>query len=415
MPMFPKPRNDSLEEAASRSGSAASSAASPSRRIQSFSGVQIPMKSVLPSLTVWMTGLLIMVAWGMASPTVQAQTEPVEQESADQQPAEPSPETPAAEDDTGLSLRQLQSRIRANERKINVLYGSLPVGLPEKQRAFFQEIDKLTAENQDLEEKLQAAALASLDQPGPVDPLAARLVFNQLVAKLDPPDSQTHFDPQGAMDLVDRWLSVESAEDLTVPPAAIAYQGFRASFALLDLEKARQMLGLIEASGVKLQPTIVDELDATVEKWQREQQLQQEESAADDLPRIELVLSTGTVVVELFENQAPQTVANFVSLVESGFYDGLEFFAVKPGEYARVGCPQNDGTSEPDYRIADEWDREDRRHHMTGTLTMFHEGPGTAGTQFLITHQPNSRLDGRYTAFGRVHRRDGIRLPVAND
>lgn len=136
--------------------------------------------------------------------------------------------------------------------------------------------------------------------------------------------------------------------------------------------------------------------------WQKEQELRQAEAAADDLPRVLLKTSKGDVVVELFENEAPNTVANFISLVEKKFYDGLKFHRVLSGFMAQGGDPKGDGTGGPDYSIACECYQENHRNHFRGTLSMAHAGRDTGGSQFYITFVPTTHLNGKHTVFGRV-------------
>jgi cyclophilin family peptidyl-prolyl cis-trans isomerase len=128
----------------------------------------------------------------------------------------------------------------------------------------------------------------------------------------------------------------------------------------------------------------------------------QAEAAADDLPRVRISTSVGDVVVELFENEAPNTVANFISLVEKGFYDGTPFHRVIAGFMAQGGDPTGTGTGGPGYTIACEVDAPDARQHFRGTLSMAHAGRDTGGSQFFLTFRPTDHLDGKHTVFGRV-------------
>jgi len=128
----------------------------------------------------------------------------------------------------------------------------------------------------------------------------------------------------------------------------------------------------------------------------------QAEAKADDLPRVRLSTSVGDVVVELFENEAPNTVANFVSLVEKGFYDGTPFHRVINGFMAQGGDPTGTGSGGPGYTIACEVDAPEARKHFRGTLSMAHAGRDTGGSQFFLTFRPTDHLDGKHTVFGRV-------------
>ena len=126
------------------------------------------------------------------------------------------------------------------------------------------------------------------------------------------------------------------------------------------------------------------------------------EAEADDLPRVKISTSVGDIVVELFENEAPNTVANFVSLVEKKFYDGTPFHRVIAGFMAQGGDPTGTGGGGPGFTIACEVDAPGARKHFRGTLSMAHAGPDTGGSQFFLTFRPTEHLDGKHTVFGRV-------------
>ena len=133
-----------------------------------------------------------------------------------------------------------------------------------------------------------------------------------------------------------------------------------------------------------------------------ELQLRQAEAKADDLPRVTLVTDQGEIILELFENQAPHTVANFINLVEKGFYDGLKFHRVIEGFMAQGGCPKGDGTGGPGYDIPCECYTPEARRHFTGSLSMANAGKDTGGSQFFLTFRRTKALDGRHTVFGRI-------------
>ncbi|MEG0385500.1 MAG: peptidylprolyl isomerase [Solibacillus sp.] len=112
------------------------------------------------------------------------------------------------------------------------------------------------------------------------------------------------------------------------------------------------------------------------------------------------------IVVELEPKIAPNTVANFISLVEDGFYDGLIFHRVIPGFMVQGGDPLGNGTGGPDYSIAGEFtnnDFENNLSHERGVLSMARSGdPDSAGSQFFIMTEKSPHLDGEYAAFGKV-------------
>lgn len=112
-------------------------------------------------------------------------------------------------------------------------------------------------------------------------------------------------------------------------------------------------------------------------------------------------MDAGNIVIELFDDAAPNTVSNFVSLARKGFYDGLTFHRVIPGAISQGGCPRGDGTGGPGYTIKCETE-ENPHTHVTGSVSMAHAGKDTGGSQFFIVHAPQPHLDGVHTVFGKV-------------
>lgn len=109
----------------------------------------------------------------------------------------------------------------------------------------------------------------------------------------------------------------------------------------------------------------------------------------------------GTIKINLFPDQAPVTVANFVNLARRKYYDGLSFHRVIADFMIQGGCPEGSGRGGPGYRFGDEC-RADLRHDGPGVLSMANAGPGTNGSQFFITHGATPWLDGKHTVFGKV-------------
>ncbi|HLY72531.1 MAG TPA: peptidylprolyl isomerase [Planctomycetota bacterium] len=135
--------------------------------------------------------------------------------------------------------------------------------------------------------------------------------------------------------------------------------------------------------------------------WKAEQEIRARQAKADDLPRVRFTTTKGDIVIELFENEAPNTVSNFIELVSKKYYDGLKFHRVIPGFMAQGGDPTGSGAGGPGYRFKDEITAESRLH-FRGTLSMANAGPDTNGSQFFLTHLPTDWLNGKHTVFGRV-------------
>lgn len=177
-----------------------------------------------------------------------------------------------------------------------------------------------------------------------------------------------------------------------------------AAFAMSDFEAAEKHLQAAKDKDRLSGPgeEFLKQIPNYKEAGAKEREIREAERKADDLPRVLLKTNNGDITIELFENEAPNTVANFVSLVEKGFYDGLSFHRVLPGFMAQGGCPKGDGTGGPGYNIPCECYRPDARMHFRGSLSMAHAGRDTGGSQFFLTFLPTPHLDGKHTVFGRV-------------
>ena len=107
--------------------------------------------------------------------------------------------------------------------------------------------------------------------------------------------------------------------------------------------------------------------------------------------------------IEFFEEDAPNTVKNFIDLAKDGYYDGLTFHRVIPNFVIQGGCPKGDGTGGPGYQIDCELDGDNQRHDR-GVLSMAHAGRNTGGSQFFICHnrENTAHLDRNHTVFGKV-------------
>ena len=130
--------------------------------------------------------------------------------------------------------------------------------------------------------------------------------------------------------------------------------------------------------------------------------------SADELSKLQYAKFTtakGVIWVKLFPEEAPNTVANFAHLANSGFYNGLNFHRVIPGFMAQGGCPDGTGAGGPDWAIECETDK-NTSVHRPGTLSMAHAGPNTGGSQFFITFVDTPHLDGVHTVFGAIDEDD---------
>ncbi len=187
-----------------------------------------------------------------------------------------------------------------------------------------------------------------------------------------------------------------------------------------DFESAKMLglrmmeLGMLNDFGWK--NSEFSNVDYWAQHWEREKQLRERERMAGDLPRVLLKTTKGEIEIELFENEAPNTVANFIFLVEKEFYTNLDFQRVIAGFMAQGGGTEllrnqvelngtlkKRGTGGPGYTFQDELG-ENARKHFYGSVSMANYGPDTNGSQFFIMYRPKRELDEKHTVFGRVVR-----------
>jgi cyclophilin family peptidyl-prolyl cis-trans isomerase len=250
--------------------------------------------------------------------------------------------------------------------------------------------------------RLEAAAVALLATDP--DDAAAREIASGVMA--------------GAVQADDPAKALAIAAALDAANAADADTGLLAATAALLLSRLDEAEAwLAKATVAKAPAEAVAEARAAIDrdrpKVAAELATRKAEAEADDLPRVVISTTAGDLTVELFENEAPNTVANFLSLVEKGFYDGTPFHRVIGGFMAQGGDPTGTGGGGPGYAIACECGRPDARLHFRGTLSMAHAGPNTGGSQFFLTFRPTEHLDGKHTVFGRVIEGDEVLAKLA--
>ena len=184
---------------------------------------------------------------------------------------------------------------------------------------------------------------------------------------------------------------------------------------LQDLDGASA--DLAKASGFPVDSKMGRHLDGLIaaaktlkEAWPAEAEARKRDEAKGDLPRAEILVERGKdrfrIVVELFEEDAPNTVANFVSLADTGFYDGTRFHRVIGCFMAQGGDPFSRNPDDPRVGMGGPgWcvkTETGARKHWRGVLSMANAGPDTDGSQFFITVRPAAELDGKHGVFGRV-------------
>ena len=236
----------------------------------------------------------------------------------------------------------------------------------------------------------QSASAAVLANPENADACAVVRDVLQSALQAD--------DPKKTLSLV------QTLDDVGKANEELLLTGATAAMITSELDLAEKFLKAAEEAGVSADKiaSLQKAIDHERPKVDSEMAARAAEEKADDLPRVKIETTKGTIIVELFENEAPNTVANFISLVESHFYDGTPFHRVIPQFMAQGGDPTGTGTSGPGYTIDCECELPNARKHFLGSLSMAHAGKDTGGSQFFLTFRPTEHLDGRHTVFGRV-------------
>ncbi len=356
-------------------------------------------------------------AKAVAAPEVAPAAEPEAAPAAESEaaPAAESEAAPAAEPEgeasssTSAEFQQILDEFRKTVGELRILQERYREAAESDQADLEKQWEELIAQGRSLKPRLLAAAEKAFVAEPEANRGAGDLLASQVLSKLTARDDQAQqrMKPHELTDdFFEAWrlskLLLENGYESDVlydaaGVSAFAMNEFEAAEEYLKLANKKQRmtsLGRQYLAGAKV----------CQRKWAAEQKIRQAEAEADDLPRVKLTTSKGDIVLELFENEAPNTVANFISLVDKGFYDGLTFHRVLPAFMAQGGCPRGDGMGDPGYKIPCECHKPGYRRHFGGSLSMAKAAaPDTGGSQFFLTFTPTSFLDGQHTVFGRVH------------
>lgn len=310
-------------------------------------------------------------------------------------------ETQPAGDGTA-SFDELFERWKGVIADLRKLRGQYSSAKPEDTEALEQQWQDLIAQGNALLPQLRAAGINEYRDAASVDPQVQRFLLK--VAE----DASNGDDYEIAYDIAKTMLDRSEADKAPPPKELFGIAGVSA-FMINKYDDAEKYIDLAKQVGAwneaemnKSGLPIEASLPKYKEWWAKEQEIREQE-ADDNLPRVKLTTSVGEIVVELFENEAPDTVGNFINLVESNFYNGVKFHRVLPHFMAQTGDPKGDGTGGPGYNIYDEVDKPNHRRHFRGSLSMAKgQFKDTGGSQFFLCFTPRENLDGLHTVFGRV-------------
>lgn len=297
------------------------------------------------------------------------------------------PETPEFK----AASQALREHIKET-REIMVRFNTTPVNVPQD-RQLREQWFAMMSQGEPLFQQMMATAVAEYQlSPNPTSPLAGML-WETFKRRAD-------VDMYEGMLPVGQALLASGYDEPELQSMVV-----RTAYALNELDIVRQQatqLASKDATNPQAERLLQD-LAEFEKLWAAELAAREQDAQGPPLPRVRIQTTKGNIEVELFENQAPETVANFISLVESGFYEGLIFHRVMEHFMAQTGCPVGDGSGDPGYKIYGEFDKPNARMFYRGTLGMaLSRDPNSGGSQFFITFLPTPELNGKYTAFGRV-------------
>jgi len=324
---------------------------------------------------------------------------PPEKKPADEKPGEEKPEekdadAPPADRPKGEAFSKLFDEWKLLLSKLRTLRDDFREADAAEKKKIRKEYNDLLAKGEKMADQLRQAAVAAYQEYPDAEksPLTKKLE-GLLIAMAADDVRRDEF--RSAGDLLQVLIEGGTKDPRAYDLAGIAaFSTNRFADAARYFDRAQE-IGSLSKMGQKFAPFV----DQYLGLWETEKKLRE---GQDDLPLVELNTTEGKIVVELFEEEAPGTVGNFISLVEKGFYDGVVFHRVLPAFMAQTGDPQGTGQGGPGYRIRDELG-EGHRKHFAGSLSMANTGqPNTGGSQFFITFVPTPHLNSKHTVFGRV-------------
>jgi cyclophilin family peptidyl-prolyl cis-trans isomerase len=310
----------------------------------------------------------------------------------------PAPAKPGSRAEDFRALHAKMNALIADLAQLRIKY---PTASEEKRAEIQQQYKELIAKGEKLEPQLIEAAEKAYEEA----PNADQQITAFLIMRLNEEVQTDDFEPAAR---IGKLLMENKCDEKHVPNwAGIA------AFAVSDFATADKYLSLANSQGYYQSPPKDDKLAGIgqlylqlipryKQAWAKEKANRARDAKAD-LPRVLLKTNKGDIELELFEDQAPNTVANFISLVQSGYYKNVTFHRVLRGFMAQGGDPSGNGSGGPGYTIADECYQANHREHFRGTLSMAKTAArDSGGSQFFLTFVPTPHLDGKHTVFGRV-------------
>ncbi|MDR1491270.1 MAG: peptidylprolyl isomerase [Planctomycetaceae bacterium] len=294
--------------------------------------------------------------------------------------------------------------------KLQTLVTEYQTAKPERKDQIQPEYEKLLAQAEPMRKNLVNSAVEAFAEKPFENPLALQFLFQMLTYENSRDNYEVSYKIADVILQREKELN-EKAGDLYLEAAKAAYGAMEFDKAEIWYKKAIELKAEPSQSEMEKHPLFAAMfnpagLSALKKLWAEELTVREKETQADDLPRVLIKTNKGDITLELFENEAPNTVANFIYLVKRGFYKNVPFHRVLPHFMAQGGDPTGSGSGGPGYNIDDECRSQSGkptpRKHFRGSISMANAGPNTNGSQFFLMFLPVTHLNGRHTVFGRV-------------
>ena len=362
--------------------------------------MSISVRRTVGSCLITLVAVLLWAQWALGVRDTEAAANPS---------ANPAPSEPSADTSQGKTYSERMASWKKLIAEMKVLREKYAVAGEAQREELVKQYNALRREGQKAAPLLEQAAVREYRAAPNEDVRLAEFLLVLVNDKIS--DQQFEAGDRLATTLIEGGVDQLKSEDFDARNifwmagwAKYVLGDWRAAATYLEKAQAARLLGsdkdLLRAYRLVRDETERKKFEAD---WQQEQSLRAAEAKADDLPRVVLKTTQGDIVLELFENEAPNTVANFISLVEKKFYDGLTFHRVELNAMAQGGDPRGDGKGGPGYRIKCECYEKTHRNHFRGSISMAHVGaPDTGGSQFFLCFVPLVHLNERHTVFGRV-------------
>ncbi len=320
----------------------------------------------------------------------------VAQEAASATIQEPATEQQQEPSEAYKLYRQKRIRHKQIDGEISDIYANMPIGFREKRKEMLAKIESLKTEKQNLTTEVFEASIEAFRQEETPEPLLTRDVVTYAQANLSGNNFEFGINPNKCLGICELVIAKHGELHQLHELAA------RAALATHNFAKVEEHMAKVEELG-----GLTEDLTKFKTFVETLKQARAAEDIKDQTPNnrsiVRFQTTAGEFTVELFEDEAPNTVANFMSLVNSKFYEGQRFFEVNRGSYCRVGCPVGDGTGDAGYHIENEAKLENARTHFAGTLSMIPDGTTLhCSSQFMITQSPMNSVNDGFPVFGRV-------------